>query len=281
MGPERTTRYDQSYGSYPLQTSTLGHFSVRLNGAKIHFRGKAQNKPVQLLQVLIAFGGKNVSEFLITESLWPDSEGDQAHSAYTTTLSRLRKMIGPDALHVQQGHLSLNDQYCWVDTWVLEALLNKLGRYLENDSQDEKVKLQQLIEELFALNRGLFLEKENAVGWMLPLRERLRSRFMRIIKLLIAYYRHHGSDCRKVITLYEKAREFDPLSEEYCRGLMRCHSAQGNRSEALALFERCHQMLKQTFGIKPSQKTLHLYETIKAEPEVCGGFCELCAQAPK
>lgn len=123
--------------------------------------------------------------------------------------------------------------------------------------------------------------KEPTKGWMLPIRERLHSKFMRIIRLLIQYYRDSGGHCQSVITLYEKARELDPLSESYCRGLMRCYSARGNRSEALALFERCQQIMNQTFGIQPSNKTLQLYELIKADPDQDFGFCELCEQAAK
>src|SRR5207244_178922 len=71
-----------------------------------------------------AFGGRDVSESQLTETLWPDAEGDAAHEACAITLHRLRKLLGHDqAISLQRNHFSLDPCYVWVDVWAFERWL--------------------------------------------------------------------------------------------------------------------------------------------------------------
>jgi DNA-binding SARP family transcriptional activator len=71
----------------------------------------------------VAFGGRDVPEELLTEALWPDSEGDAAHHALETAVYRLRRLVGQAAV-VQQGRrLSISAERCWVDALELDARL--------------------------------------------------------------------------------------------------------------------------------------------------------------
>ncbi len=92
----------------PVRIVTRGRFAVFARGQPLRFKGKAQHRPLNLLKVLVAQGGSDVAEPTLCEALWPDSDGDQAPSAFATTLHRVRKLIGRDALHLQQGRLSLD-----------------------------------------------------------------------------------------------------------------------------------------------------------------------------
>ena len=86
---------------------------------------KGQHKPIEMLKALIALGGRDVGETRLSEALWPDTDGDVAHSAFSVTLHRLRKMIGHSALQLNDSRLSLNPDMCWVDVWACEQLLNQ------------------------------------------------------------------------------------------------------------------------------------------------------------
>ncbi len=278
----KSSPFDVKNWPWQLKIYTMGRFSIVLNGAPLPSTGKAHGKPVELVKVLVALGGRDVSESALCEALWPDAEGDQAHSAFTTTLSRCRKLFGKPLLQLNNAQLSLNDQLCWVDSWAFERNLGELESLLGQNDSLLKQQIQLKVNGLFELYHGLFLEKEPGMSWVLPHRERLRAKFMRIIKLLIQFYRDTGGHCKKVIILYEKARELDPMSEEYCRGLMRCHAAQGNRPEALAIFERCHSILTESFGIQPSTQTTDLYQLIKTgEQQKISGLCDVCNRASK
>ena len=74
-----------------------------------------------MLKALIALGGKGIDEERLMDILWPEADGDQAYSALTTTLSRLRQLLGEKVLEVQAGRVTLNPRYCWVDVWTFEG----------------------------------------------------------------------------------------------------------------------------------------------------------------
>ncbi|NOZ37307.1 MAG: hypothetical protein GXP11_04420 [Gammaproteobacteria bacterium] len=261
-----------------VEIYTLGRFTVLVDGVPVHPAGKGHNKPLELLKILIALGGREVSEERITEALWPDAEGDMAHSAFTTTLSRLRKLLSGDVLLVSDGRLSLSDRLCRLDTWVFERLLGELDVLLSPGQQDVE-KVQRRMQGVFDLYHGPFLAKETPLNWMLGPRERLRLKLLRVIKRLIGFYSRTGH-CQQVIALYEKALEQDPLAEEYYRGLMKCHARQGDRAEALAVYGTCRDLFNATFNMAPSEKTEQLCRLIEAnDRERLAQLCDACRRS--
>ena len=263
---------------WKVRLYTLGRFSILIDGKPATINGKGKNRQIELLKALIAKGGREVSEALLCEALWPDAEGDNAHSSYTSTLSRLRKLTGNDTLQVNNGLLSLNDHLCWLDIWAYKRCLGKLESALAHPETLKLPDLEKKQRRLFSLYHGLFMEKEPQMGCMLPERERLQTMLLRIIKQMIRFYSSRGQ-CEKVINLYEKALELDPLSEEYYRGLMLCHAASGNSGKALAIYDNCQSILNVTFAIKPSEKTTQLYKTIKTDDSSqLQRCCALCSQ---
>src|SRR3954465_11025305 len=69
---------NENASNLPIQIFTLGHFSIFKNSYPITSKGKAQHRPLGLLQALIALGGKDVAGSRLCECLWPDSDGDLA-----------------------------------------------------------------------------------------------------------------------------------------------------------------------------------------------------------
>ncbi|MCK5664128.1 MAG: hypothetical protein KAI17_11610, partial [Thiotrichaceae bacterium] len=86
--------FDLKSWPWKVRVYTFGRFSVLINDKPMNLHSKGKNKPIELLKVLIALGGRNIAEPQISEILWSDVDGDQAHSSFTTTLSRLRKVLG-------------------------------------------------------------------------------------------------------------------------------------------------------------------------------------------
>ncbi len=63
---------------WPFRIYTLGQFELERDGHMVKFTGKVQQKPLQLLKALIAFGGRSVPEEQLSDALWPDADGDLA-----------------------------------------------------------------------------------------------------------------------------------------------------------------------------------------------------------
>jgi ATP/maltotriose-dependent transcriptional regulator MalT/DNA-binding SARP family transcriptional activator len=239
---------------YPLKIRTLGDFTLVKDGEPLRFEGKPQRKPLELLKVLIALGGHEVREERISESLWPDSDGDAAHSAFTTTLGRLRKLLGGnDIVVVQDGRAGLDPRHCWLDTWALEAQIAAVER------APMAVSACAPVLELY---RGAFLEQERDAAWVLPARERLRSKFLRFLTSEARRLGGAGHQ-EQAVTLYRQGLEIDPLAEDFHRGLMTALGELRRSAEALAAFERCRALLAKTLGIQPNQETRALAERLR------------------
>ena len=237
-------------------------------GEAIQPSGKAQRKPIELLELLLAMGGRRVPEGRLSAALWPDAEGDLGHRSFTTTLHRLRKLLGQKgAVELRDGRVSLSARYCWVDAWALEDLLDaaKNARDEARDEAGEEAReaasldrVEHFVREALALYRGPFLEGLDLDIWCIPLRERLRSRLLRGVERL-------GRDLEaaerweQAIGWYRSALEIDPLLEPCHLHLMLCLDADGRRAEALAAYDRCRDLLDKVCGVLPSTEieTLH------------------------
>jgi DNA-binding SARP family transcriptional activator len=240
----------------------LGQFRLLRNGEPLTFAGKAQRRPLELLKVLIANGGREVSEERITEALWPRIDGDSAHRSFTTTLHRLRKLLGEDrALPLSEGKLSLDGRYVWTDTWALEQVIARIEQMLRlpHESIDSEA-LDKLLAQLNVLYRGPFLGNEPEQPWSLALRERLRHRFLRAAGEASRYWQ--AAQPARAVEVLERALEADNVAESLYRHLMQCYAQLGRRAEAAETFQRCQKMLQASLGAEPSAETRAVYAEV-------------------
>jgi DNA-binding SARP family transcriptional activator len=235
----------------PVKIYTLGRFSVLLEGKPLQFNGKAQRKPLELLMALIALGGRDVPEERLSEALWPDAEGDAAHKALGVAVYRLRRLLRCDAaISVQRNHVSLDPRFAWVDVWALERSL------AERDGASAAAS-----ERAIALYHGPFLDRSE-LGWAIPLRERLRVRFVRHI-IQRAQGLFDTGHAKPAIAILERGINADPLAEECYRHLMICYQALDRKAEAIGVYQRCQKTLSATLGISPAPETRALYQVLQ------------------
>jgi DNA-binding SARP family transcriptional activator len=257
---------------WPVKIRTLGGFELYVDDKRVTFSGKAQKKPIELLKALLSQGGRGVSEEQLTEVLWPDSEGDAAHSAFTTTLSRLRQLLGNEkAVRIEDGKASLDQRSCWTDLWAFEEMVLKVERMLRNTSafsgQGKKDKKKQqtstvieLMERTIALYRGSYLPSDASRPWTVSMRERLRNRFLKIVSAAGDLF-EQSAQWERAISCYQRAMETDNLSEELFQRLMTCQLKLGKYDEAITTYRQCKHTLMTVFGLTPSETTESLHQS--------------------
>ena len=70
-----------------FRVKVLGGFELLHDGEPVGAgTGKAQRRPIELLKVLVAYGGERVNEAHVIEAMWPRIDGDSAHRSLTSTL---------------------------------------------------------------------------------------------------------------------------------------------------------------------------------------------------
>jgi LuxR family maltose regulon positive regulatory protein len=250
---------------WPLRVQTLGQFRVFKDGEPIAFTGKAQRRPLELLKVVIAWGGRDVSEEKVVEALWPRIDGDSAHQSFATTLHRLRKLLGEErAIQLSDGKLTLDGRLIWLDTWAFDQIIAHINQVLHpkfKETTIDSAKLSELGTELLERYPGPFLASEPEQAWSLPLRDRLRQRFVRAVVAISHYWQQAGAT-EHAIDLLEHAIELEYASEGIYRSLMECYASLGRRAEAVDTYGRCRNMLAATLRVDPSPETTALYEKL-------------------
>lgn len=192
-------------GGWPwaYRVQTFGGFRLLRHDEPLPAIGKAQRRPLELLKVLIAHGGEQVSESRVTDALWPRIDGDSAHRSFTSALHRLRKLLGEDrAVVLHEGRLTLDRRYFWVDAWAFESLA------AEAESAADALAAENAAERMLALYRGPFLAGEDDAAWVIAPRERMRSRLARTMGRAFRHWQEKGQIERARDT-YEKCREID------------------------------------------------------------------------
>ena len=244
----------------PVRITTLGQWHVTIDGQPMPMQRKPQQKPLELLKVLIAAGGHQVSQEHIIDALWPDAEGDVGGQAFATTLHRLRKLLHyPDAIQRQDAHISLNDTLCWTDVGYFEHILashpSLPGGLPANAST-------AAIEQAIALYHGPFLGADCRSFWAVSMQERMRSKFLRQV-MTLGKQREQAGDWEQATEWYLKGLEVDDLIEEFYLRLMHCHQQQGHRADAMLVYRRCCHVLEAGLGITPSVEIISLYSSLE------------------
>ena len=197
-----------------FKVRTMGEFELLRDNVPVVSSGKAQKRPLDLLKVLIAEGGRQVSEVRITEALWPRIDGDSAHRSFTSTLHRLRKLLGEDrALVLSEGKLSLDGRFVWTDTWAFEQLAAQIDQSLRGTRERvEASKASALAERLLELYKGPFLATESDETWGEKMRQRLRNRFVRAAGDISRFWQQAG-ELERAMDYLARTLEVDDLAE--------------------------------------------------------------------
>jgi LuxR family maltose regulon positive regulatory protein len=253
---------------WPLQIHALGGFSVRRHGEALSVEGKAQKKPLALLQAVVASGatrdGRGIDVQTLIDELWPDVDAADPKASFEVTLSRLRKWLGVEgALRLVDGRLALNPRLVWCDVTAFERAHQQLQQHLVPHA--ETAPLPVIMRCLTGLYRGKLFGHAALDAWGVAPRERLAMQFGRAV----VDYGHHletQRDWAAALRVYEQGLAQDILAEPIYRALMRCHLALDQPGEAQRVFLRCQEVLLAALRVPPARETLALAARITGLP---------------
>lgn len=236
---------------WPVRVRVLGNFDLELDGKRIEYSRKTPRKLLALLKALIAFGGQEVPVQILIDALWPQEEGDAANESFNAAVHRLRVLLGDPGILTQSGRsLSIDSRRCWVDAWAFESALSAHGE-VRPDAAGRAL----------SLYRGAFLQQENDDAWAIPMRERLRARFIQVVdRQGQLFEQDHRMD--DAIECYLRGLEADDLVERFYQRVMHCYLVLGRPAEGLGVYRRMRQTLSVTLGLSPSPESDSLYKQL-------------------
>ncbi len=231
-----------------LEIRTFGSLSVRVNGRAI--KGMGSNKAEALLVYLIVERSQHTRNELAT-LFWPESTEQHASTSLRVVLSVLRKDLG-DYLDICRDTAGIKpDADVYLD-------ISDLERKLAGGE----------IEQALHLYQGDFLqgfhvqESSEFEDWLQLEQERLRE--------LIAGALHRSisraieaEDYSKGRTLVNRLLELEPFDERAYYQSILLHGLEGERTAALAQYEKCCGTLQKELGVEPSEELQELRERIQ------------------
>ena len=207
--------------------------------------------------------------------LWDELPSDSARRDFNTMMSRLRVEIPLDWIRRSGTQLGWNPG-AGFSTDIADFLAWTAGTGADLDTPPQRTHLapgeKEALHKAIALWRGPFLDGfscDSAVyeEWIVTERRRWEVRVLAACQRLIDAER---ADSRwdQVVAVARRGLEIDPVQEPFYRALIEALFRQGNRSAALAEFERCRQVLDEQLGTAPDEATMALVETIRGAATV-------------
>ncbi|MDT7041220.1 BTAD domain-containing putative transcriptional regulator [Candidatus Nitronereus thalassa] len=240
---------------WPVRISTLGTFAIEVRGQRVSFPRKMQKRTLAFLKALVCATQREVALETVLDWLWPESEGDHAYNALTTTIHRARKLIGDEqAIVIQDGKIGFNAQRVWVDSW---AMKEQLVRADEAAARGETATAEQWLTRAVQQYRGSFLPEDEAEPWTTAMREKLRRQYGQALAKLTQEWARDGKP-EEAVRLLERAIEQEPGEERWYQDLMRMLGELGRSDEVQRVYEQCGQTLAHTDHRSPSLDTTTL-----------------------
>ena len=190
----------------------------------------------------------------ILDAFWPSLSPQKAKASFHTTKFRLKRALDREVIEFDGQRYTLNpDLKAWFDVAHFRELLEQWRRNETLEALQEAVSLytDDLLTDCY-------------LDWCQQEREALRLEFVDALAQLAERYLTRRQYRRAIETL-QRALSVDPTHETFHQQLMRAYALAGERSRALAQYERCKTILRTQIGVPPSRTTETLRAQIQAE----------------
>ena len=193
--------------------------------------------------------------------VWPETTPRETEVSLSAILSKLRAafkraMFGTSAtIEVVSGTVQLRLP---ADVWVdLEHAANAVDEAEGAFRGDDVRRAWSEAVVLVGIARRPFLAGEEA-GWIEARRSKLRAGFVRGLHILSKISAARG-ELDLAVQYAQEIVEREPFQETGYRHLMQTHARMGNRAEALRVFGKCRELLRDELGADPSQETERVF----------------------
>ncbi len=197
-----------------LQINMLGGFSLQYNGKVIDYQKSRSHKLWLILEYLITFRDKEITQSELIELLWGDDFTENPANTLKTLLHRLRNMLDELKFAPSKEMIIYNrGVYAWnnklnfvVDTDQFTSLC-----ILGDEEEDVNRKIAYYLDAL-EYYKGDFLPKSSLEAWVVPINAYYHSEFLRVVQSCVELLKEQGRSY-DVITVCQQAVAIDPYDE--------------------------------------------------------------------
>ena len=240
-------------GSAVLRVRLVGRFAIERGTVAIDERQLGSRKSRLLMKVLAARRGHLVAMDEIIEILWGDDEPARAEANVATLVSRLRGVVGVDAIIGGRNGYRLNVGPLWsVDVDEAAVLVEEAEQRMRSSRPALALTAANAAIEL--LGGGRVLEDEPSADWAMELSREV-ERLLRRARA-VAWLAHADvGDHRSSLAVAQTAVDADSIDEEAHRAIIMSYHRLGEQGEALRAYERLRTVLVEELGADPGADT--------------------------
>jgi len=235
-----------------ISFTLLGGFAVRSGP------GAALVLPTAKIRLLAAYlalaAGQNQARSKLCALFWEDRNADQARASLRNALAAIRAVLGNDVLIASRESVMFDATLVSTDVGELE----KLAR------GDAETGIQTARRLAAPFLEGFAAQGEELSEWVEFERTRCRNLAELLLEKTAERLGTTGEEAAAV-ALAQQLVALDPYRERSHRLLMRLHARQGERSLAIAQFQKCRQLLAEELGTEPSPQTVALAGELSIE----------------
>ena len=241
-----------------VRIETLGPFKISVDGIGLEFGRKEPKKLIALLKAIIAFGGEEVSQIQLLDTLWIDHDGDEAQMAFDKALQRLRKLLGEKTVIAKAGRVSLDRSIVWVDAFAVQRSL------VSSDDATDVAQIDSAkIEQLLSLYRAPFLADDHELGWASPMRNKLHKAILRNLKQTAHKYLLEG-DFQRALQIFERCLAWESREEVLYQGALYCQIHLARYVEAETLYQQLSDLFETRLPTNISPRSLQIHAALIA-----------------
>ena len=246
----------------------MGRVALEADGLAVQDARLPGRQGRLLFAYLAVERGRPVPRDELAAALWGEAPPATWDKALTVLVSKLRSLLteagldGPHALTAAFGCYRLElPEGTWIDAVAAADAADEAERALAA-GDPAAAKTAALLAE--SLTRRAFLPGDNG-AWVEDKRRELADTRSRAVTALADACLRTGAGA-EAASWAQQAIGLEPFRETGYRLLMEAHAADGNRAEALRVYERCRRLLADELGAYPSPETESVYQRLLQAP---------------
>ncbi|MEA4815624.1 MAG: BTAD domain-containing putative transcriptional regulator [Lachnospiraceae bacterium] len=248
--------------SEKIKINMLGEFSISYGDKTINDNSNRSKKIWTLLEYLIVFKNKRITQNDLIDLLWPEDESDNPANALKTLLFRARAVIdelglsGKTMITYQCGTYSFSRSIpLELDSEKFDSLLS-LAESAKDD--DEKI---DLLTKATKVYKGDFLPKSSLEIWAVPIVTYFHSKYIKAVHNLISLL-NTKKMFEEIISLCQQAVNIDSYDENLHYYLIKALADTGAQQRAIQHYNYTKNLFFSHFGVNLSPKFTAVYKEI-------------------
>ncbi len=262
----------ERHPGYQLRIQTLGALRVWRGDKEMESSEWQREKARQLFLLFVTWRRQMMDREKVWAMLWPEQMADSANQSFKVALNALYNALEPDrgrgepsSFVVRKGSL-----YALRPEADITLDVDQFLAYVsEGDARyrDDPAAAFDLYQQALALYQGDYLDEFPYEDWWSRERTRLRELFLRTADRVTVQLA--GQDrWQEVIEVANHMMVVDNCWETAYRMQMTAYAMTGNRPQALRVYQRAIDTLREELDAPPSAKTVQLYEDILGDGDI-------------